>query len=295
MEILLEKYGYAWTLRIYAIATLVLVGPTLPLLYGRNPINPAASKSVKMAPGIFSKVAFTTISWANIFQGLVVYIPTLFFPPFATAIGLSTSQGTLILSITNVATIVGMVGLGALADKIDSQLLSSASSLGASLASFFLWGYSTNFIILLLFSIAQGLFAAGYSVLYSRFATAVAPRDSESQTWLYSVFEAQRGALIIAGGIMGGVLVGAGGEVRSGVYGVGRYESTVLVVGTSFALSALGVVGWWFRGERWRFQKPIIMVNMEEERLKREGERDLWKKIGEKPPILPELKLDYHH
>jgi hypothetical protein len=95
MEILLHEYGYAWTLRIYAIATFVLVGPTLPLLYGRNPIEISVSKGVRIEKNIFSQVAFTAMSFANMFQGLVVFLPTLLFP--GTSFCLNYASGNYVL------------------------------------------------------------------------------------------------------------------------------------------------------------------------------------------------------
>jgi len=185
-----------------------------------------------------------------------------------------------------VATIIGMAGLGYLADIMDSQLLSFTICTLASLSAFFLWGFATNLVLLLLFSIAHGIFASSYSVLYSRFATALT-NDTGSQTWLYSVFEAQRGALVIVGGLFGGALVSAGGEVREGTCGVGRYKQTVLVVGASLTLSALGGVGWFFRDTKFKFQTPVKLVKLK-------GLAGDIKEKEDKPPQLPALKLDYY-
>lgn len=95
---------------------------------------------------------------------------------------------------------------------------------------------------------------------------------------------------------MGGALVGAGGEVKTG-YGVGRYETTILVVGTSLALSALGGVGWFLRDSRFKFQAPVILVNIDVERARKEAEEEIrWAlrekaKLEDVAPSLPSLKL----
>jgi sugar phosphate permease len=154
-------------------------------------------------------------------------------------------QGTIILSMTNVTTMVSQIGLGYIADRCDPLILMFGSTFLSALATVFLWGLSKAFPAFLLFGMLYGLFAGGYSVLYCRFATSLTSHQP-TQTWLYSIFESQRGMVIIAGGIMSGTMVG--GNVDLEMYGAGSYENLILAIGISLPASSLGGVGWFFRG-----------------------------------------------
>ncbi|KAN0101644.1 MFS general substrate transporter [Hyaloscypha variabilis] len=258
LPILLEKslnrFGSQWTLQGFALSILILVGPILPLLKARASstleapdveksvdaltsekkpsshgldLNPTATTGT-FETAALSKVAFTAISFSNIFQGLVFFLPIFFIPAYATTIGLSTLQGTIILSMTNVTTMVSQIGLGYIADRCNPLILMFGSTFLSALATVFLWGLSKAFPAFLLFGMLYGLFAGGYSVLYCR------------------IFESQRGMVIIAGGIMSGTMVG--GNVDLEMYGAGSYENLILAIGISLPASSLGGVGWFFRG-----------------------------------------------
>ncbi|KAE9369326.1 MFS general substrate transporter [Stipitochalara longipes BDJ] len=280
LPILLEKslnrFGSQWTLRGFALLITILVGPTLPLLKAQGPL-PCEAPDVENSVGTYtpeskspnhsinvsssitighfdttalSKVAFTAISFSNIFQGLVFFLPNFFIPAYATTIGLSTLQGTIILSITNVTTMASQIGLGYIADCCDPLILMFGSTFLSALTTLSLWGLSKAFPTFLLFGIFYGLFAGGYSVLYCRFATSLTSHKP-TQTWLYSIFESQRGVVIIAGGIMSGTMVGGKSNVNS--YGAGSYEDLILAIGISLLASSLGGLGWFFRGRTIRF------------------------------------------
>jgi hypothetical protein len=56
----------------------VLVGPTLPLLKGRIPPEQIVSCNVDRR--VFTKTIFFTMSFSNLFQGLVFFLPSIFIP-----------------------------------------------------------------------------------------------------------------------------------------------------------------------------------------------------------------------
>jgi hypothetical protein len=124
------------------------------------------------------------------------------------------------------------------------------SSFLSSVAVLCVWGFSKTFATLLVFCIAYGIFAGGYSVLYCRFATALTSDDG-TQVWLYSIFETQRGLVIILGGLLSGTLTS--GLTDLGKYGIGSYERLILAVGISMLISSLGGIGRFFRGKVFKF------------------------------------------
>jgi MFS family permease len=166
---------------------------------------------------------------------------------YASASGLSTSQGTLILSILNVAQIIGQLGTGFVSDRFDPILPMVGSTLCSAVIVLCVWGFSTSFAPLLIFGFTYGLFAGGYSVLYCRFATTLTDQRA-SGLWLYSIFEFQRGAGNIIGGPVSGLLTNTS-LVATG-YGVVKYERLVLFVGIAFLIGSLGGIGWFSKGRK---------------------------------------------
>ncbi|KAL8961764.1 MAG: hypothetical protein Q9193_001723, partial [Seirophora villosa] len=88
LNFLLHKYGPANTLRISALALLLLCGPCLPLLQPRLPTShdntlPAADYSFLKMP------LFYCFALAQLLQGLGFYLPTIYLPSYAISMGLS--------------------------------------------------------------------------------------------------------------------------------------------------------------------------------------------------------------
>lgn len=200
---------------------------------------------------IFSKVWFVTYLLSSYLVSTCT--PFLTFKTllncilaYASAIGLSNTDGVIILTAINITTVLSQFGIGALADSTNPLILMCISSIGSGFVTFILWGFSSNMVSLLAFGILFGTFTGGYSVFYSRFAN-ILTNDQPTQTWLYNIFESQRGLVIILGGIASSTLVQAAKGPNNG--GTGGYERLILFIGISFAISSIGGVGWFFRGK----------------------------------------------
>ncbi|KAK4442132.1 MFS general substrate transporter, partial [Podospora aff. communis PSN243] len=247
---LLEALGGSWTLLLYAGVTFIIGGPTVYLLRAPAKAQLSAPRILnKMDRSVFRQIGFTAMTLSNVFQGLVYSIPAVFLPVYASAVGLSSIQGTVILSVTNFAITVGQLGTGYLADIVDSRILMGVLPLLSALVVFVFWGPGQTLIRLVAFGLLFGLFSGGYIVLYTRFSTALAD-DRATQTWLYTIFDVQRGVAIIVGGAIGGGLVH--GTINLGDYGAGEYKALIIFCGACFVASSLGGIGWFFRGRSFR-------------------------------------------
>jgi MFS family permease len=161
---------------------MAVVGPTLPLLRARRTSSCGVENSIEPCPsacaGYFdstapSKAVFTAMSFSNVFQGLVFFLPNFFIPckqrlhashdyanirsAYATTIGLSTIEGTIILSVTNVTIMASQIVIGSLADRSNPLVLMFASTLLSALVSLCLWGFSENFFSYLEYSTGSSL------------------------------------------------------------------------------------------------------------------------------------------
>jgi MFS family permease len=80
IQVLLQRYGFAATLRSYAVALLVLIGPTLPFCRGRHSYSAADRPSRTVEWTILKNPIFWAFSFSNLFQGLAFYLPGIYLP-----------------------------------------------------------------------------------------------------------------------------------------------------------------------------------------------------------------------
>ncbi|CAO3597809.1 unnamed protein product [Absidia cylindrospora] len=84
------------------------------------------------------------------------YIPMFFVPSYATSLGLSDSQGSLLVSLASAMNAVGRMIAGPIADRIGYMNVTIICSLIAGSSSLLIWTFATDFPMLALFSCLFG-------------------------------------------------------------------------------------------------------------------------------------------
>lgn len=238
LDWLLSSYGRQTTLRIVSVAQLVLVAPSLPLLKGRLPLSQrGAIQPIDLE--FFKKPLFWVFIVSNTCQGLAYYIPPLYLPTVASAMGLSGTIGALILASNNLACVFGQVGFGYLTDRFHNIfVLVALSTFAASLAAFTLWGFAHTLATLLMFAIVYGLFAGAYVVYWPKFGTML----SDDPQPVYALMAFGKGVgNIVTGPISAGLM---SGYISTGEYGLNKFAPGIIFVGCLMMCSSLSVVGW---------------------------------------------------
>ncbi|RTE83243.1 hypothetical protein BHE90_002246 [Fusarium euwallaceae] len=161
-EWLLGRWGHCEALRIFVVIQAVLLVPILPLLRGRLPVSSRTTvQPVDLS--FLKKPVFWVLAASNLSQSLAYYIPSLYLPTFASAMGLPGAMGALVLAAHNLATVVGQLGFGYLSDRVnDIFILVIITTLVSSVATLTLWGLAHSLTPLILFTIVYGLFAGAY-------------------------------------------------------------------------------------------------------------------------------------
>lgn len=182
LEILLNKYGPATTLRVSAVALTVLGGPVLPLLKGRYPSS-YHDTIPKIDYSIFKMPLFYIFSLATLLQGLGYYFPRIYLPSYTTLLGLSDRIGALLLVVVSVAQMLGRIAFGYSSDlrikrllmdkRVPVEALVFISSLMAGIAILGLWGMASSIAALIMFALIYGIFAGGFVVLWARMVCSV--------------------------------------------------------------------------------------------------------------------------
>lgn len=234
LQSLLRDYGYRTTLRAVAIMLVVLTGPLIPLLKGRTQHQHNASPRTDWS--FLRKRLFWTYSTSNLLMGIGYFFPSLYLPSYATSIGLSTTQGALLLALMSVSQVFGQFTFGFLSDKkLSLNVLVSTSLLVASVATLSTWGLARSLWPLILFVLLYGFFGAGFTAMWARMVTAVSEEPSASQA-MFGLFCYGKGIGNILAGPLGAALLGLSGDV--GGYGHGVYKAVVIFTGVSLLLSA---------------------------------------------------------
>lgn len=239
---LLNRYGYKTTLRAITVAMVVLTGPLIPLFKSRLP--PAHSSSIGRTDWSFTKKPlFWVYCASNVAQGLGFFFPSLYLPSYATSIGLSATQGALLLALMSVSQVLGQFTFGFLSDhRLPLNLLAIVSTVVAGMASLTLWVLARSFAPLVLFSIVYGFFAYGYASMRARMGTAVSEEPTAALA-TFSIYCFGQGlGNVLTGPISAGLLSGIS---NLGAFGVMKYKAIVVFTGVCMLLSALSVGSWY--------------------------------------------------
>ncbi|KIW29467.1 uncharacterized protein PV07_05281 [Cladophialophora immunda] len=238
LELLLHRYGYPTTLRAVAVGLVVLTAPLIPLLKGRLP--PSAQSYTPRTNWAFLKTSlFWIYTASNLMQGLGYFFPSLYIPSYASTLGLSSRQGSLLLAIMCVSQVLGQFSFGYLSDRrVPVTALSFASTLIPAAAVFALWGLARNFAMLAVFGMIYGFFGAGYTALWARMGMGVTS-DVTSAFAVFGLFNFGKGiGNVLAGPISANMLFN---HTSIGRYGIGKYEVLVLFTGSCMLASAVSI------------------------------------------------------
>ncbi|KAF2824631.1 MFS general substrate transporter [Ophiobolus disseminans] len=234
LQLSLRKYGYQTTLRAVAVMLVVLTGPLIPLLKGR--IQDQHNASPRTDWSFVKKRLFWTYSVSNLLMGIGFFFPSIYLPSYATSIGLSTTQGALLLALMSVSQVAGQFTFGYLSDKkVSLNVLITTSLLVAAAATLSAWGLARSLLPLIIFVLLYGFFGAGYTAMWARMVSAVSEEPSASQS-MFGLFCCGKGIGNILAGPIGASLLGLSNSV--GGYGHGMYKVIVIFTGVSLLLSA---------------------------------------------------------
>lgn len=252
IQALLTRYGYQTTLRALAVGLAVLTGPLLSVFKGRLPAS-ERSAMAKTNWSFLRKPLFYVYGTSTLVYGLGFFFPSLYLPSYATALGLSSTQGALSLSVMSIAQVAGQFFFGYLSDKQYSVgVLCSICSIMATVSIFALWGTAKSLALLLVFGIVYGFFASAFSTMRVAMGTAVSS-DPSSVVTTYSIFVFLQGVgNILVGPISAALLKNS---VVIPVYGIDRYKSLIVFSGVCMFGSAFVISLWWLRPQKWQLAR----------------------------------------
>lgn len=240
-EMLLNKYGYQTTLRGCAVAMTILTAPLITLFKGRLP--PAESSALSRTNWVFLKrPLFWIYASAILAQGLGFFLPAVFLPSYASALGIPSIRGALLLALMCIAQVLGQFTFGYLSDKTFSvNSLSTVCCAATAMAAFIFWGLAKSMAFLSLFSILHGFFGFGFGTM--RVAMGRAVCDDQSTVFAtYALFVFLQGVGNILVTPLSAALISS--PPMRERFGVGKYSGIVILTGASSVL-AVFIIGVW--------------------------------------------------
>ncbi|KAJ4991668.1 major facilitator superfamily transporter [Stagonosporopsis vannaccii] len=242
LQFLLDKYGFRTTLRIWAIVLFASTAPLYFFLKPRVPVSPSTNHRAFNFSFLANKT-FLICQLGNILQGFGYFIPSIYLPTYAKSLGASNAVAALTLILTNIAAVVGCVGMGWIVDRWHITTCILVSTIGSTLSVFLLWGYSTQLSLLLVFCVTYGFFAGSYSTSYPGIMKAVSKsHQATDSTMVFAMLAAGRGIGNVACGPVSEALIMVGEVGSEGLY-ASEYGPLVLFTGLSAALGGISVVG----------------------------------------------------
>ncbi|KAK5154627.1 hypothetical protein LTR04_006002, partial [Oleoguttula sp. CCFEE 6159] len=253
VEALLRRFGFRIALRLYAIATVVISGPSTVFMIkprlSSSPSSPHASAQPTRTTSrrgaarteLVGNVQLYFFALAIFLQGLGFFIPNIFLPSFASSLSLSHALGSTLLALNSLAQVCGQIGFGYVSDKVNIYIPTSASTLLSGLAIVFLWGPAKDFWRLSAFATLWGFFSGSYSVLYTRICTYLA-EDPDAAVTLYGIFSFERGIANILEGPLSAWLLGADENIER--YALQKYQGLVVFTSVMMFASAIAGVGY---------------------------------------------------
>lgn len=241
----LNKYSFATMLRAWAVVLAILTGPLLIHVKPRIPLTGTFSHPRRLDFSFLKSRTFWALQTGNILESVGFFMPGIWLPTYARALGLSPFFGTLPVALFNTSSVFGTILMGSLTDRFHVTSVILLCTAGATLSVFLLWGMATNLPLLCIFSLCYGVTAGGFSSTWPGMIKEVKKKSERAEvSMLFGLYAAGRGVGSVISGPLSEALVHQKpwtGKAAMG-YGTG-YGVLILFTGVSAALGAVPWIG----------------------------------------------------
>ncbi|KAG9311573.1 MFS general substrate transporter [Chiua virens] len=251
---LVKAYGLYLTMRIIAIADLVILLPCMALVRPRVPqkdLNKCSVRTVAVSSITLHDRTWWMLIAANTFQGFAFFVPQIYIPTFCTALHLDSALSSFAMALLNGSHIVGLVSVGYWSDHVTPWPIAFILSLISMLFTTVFLGAIGNVVGIMLFCATYGFFTGGWSTLWTSFIRQIARQNIALSMSMYGVMFFTRGL----GNVLSTPIATALTPVQSqsivddGAKQLdhGRFVPLIAYIGGCFAASMLMcIVGWYW-------------------------------------------------
>lgn len=242
---LLSKYGFATTLRVWVIVLLVLSGPLIYFVKPRLPPSPTNRQTRRVSLEFLRTPTFWFLQASNILESLGFFIPGVYLPSYASSLGLKSVERSVVLALFNSTSVLGAIGMGFLCDRLHVTTVIFISTIGATLSVFLFWGLSTSFPLLIIFALAYGISAGGFSSTWPGVIREIQKKSPGAEMGtLFGLLAAGRGVGAVASGPISEALLANQSWRGAAALGYGTgYGGLIVFTGVSALCGGLSFVG----------------------------------------------------
>lgn len=236
---LLRRFGLRATILSWAIASALLILPTLIFLKPRVPL-PSTSRSQSLSFAFLRHTLFWMMQFGIVLQSLGYLMPSTYVASYASTIGLSAVTGPILLALFSLASVPGSLVHGMLGDRVSAAKVILLSSFGSAIPVFLLWGLSRHISTMIVFVILYGFFAGGFSSTWSSMLQEIKRDDRAAETSLvFGLLLGGRGLGYLLGGPISGSLLSVKGSLTEEPLGYGtNYGPMILCTGVTAIMGA---------------------------------------------------------
>jgi MFS family permease len=242
----LSTYGFRTMLRVWALTLLILSSPLIYYVKPRIPLShPSASIRRRTSLEFLAKPTFWFLQASNILEGLGFFIPGIYLPSYARALGLSSVAGSLTVALFNATSVLGQVGFGILIDRMHVTSVILISTIGATVSIFLAWGLSMGLPLLCIFALLYGVFGGGFTSTYTGMIKEVQRKTPNAETGtIFGLLAAGRGVGAVLSGPLSEALLRDGSWKSAAGLGYGTgYGPLIVFTGVTALCGGLSFVG----------------------------------------------------
>ncbi|KAG8782229.1 hypothetical protein FRC12_021053, partial [Ceratobasidium sp. 428] len=252
VNFLLEGLGFRWALRVWAAyvlasgaLSLIFMKPRLPL------IRPSATQNISLWNRVrrqhwsfvYSPL-FIAISITTFVQSLAYFPVSLYMSVYTSSLGLPPLNGTIVLAVFNLASVIGQIIFGHLCDIAPYPYVIILSGTGASLSAYLLWGFAHNLALIFVFVVVFGSLSGGFSSIWPAACNDIVGPDHQAiVSNVFGVFGMVKGLAAVIGPIVAASLHHPHDSAVRTVYSGYGFRDVTLFVGSMMAATAAGGVG----------------------------------------------------
>lgn len=237
LRALVNQVGLAWSVRILGVAAGVVM---LPLAYWLVPHQDERRRRCVEAfrPALFLDARFNLLLFATGLGTFPMFVPPFILPTYAKSAGFSADTGAWLVAGYSLASAVGRVAFGIVADTRVGPVTSLMLALMvASISILSIWTFSTSLATLALAMVLNGGSAGALLSLQPPVNAAIFGVHQTALTMSMMMCSRTFGSLL--GAPLAGYLLDAFGGPQAGTH---AYRPALLVMGSICLVSAISVV-----------------------------------------------------
>nr|XP_036578325.1 major facilitator superfamily transporter [Colletotrichum truncatum]KAF6785526.1 major facilitator superfamily transporter [Colletotrichum truncatum] len=239
MEYLLGTMGFRMALRLWSGLLFALTAPLAFFIKPRLPISQMTASPVYSRP--FNNLRFVLgrpfalHQIANIVEALGFFLPGIYLPLYAqSTLNASAFPSALTIMLVNVASVFGCIAMGYLVDRFSAPSCLMLASVGATLGTFLIWGFSSSLGVLYLFCVIYGLFAGAYTSAWPGIMKQVTEYEREKErgvdpSMVFGMLAAGRGVGNVISGPLSEALIKGFPWRGEAAHGYGSGYGTLIV------------------------------------------------------------------